>query len=303
MAQKKIKSATDQRKFTLVYNDFLESELLNYYEKMIFITLKRFANNDTMKAFPSLNTIHKLTGISLSQIRRSIEHMEILGVISVEHRTNQEKGNQSNLYILYDYAEIWNVDSSKDVTEIIDEVSEMKLVAALRAKGYTVIKEKVPETSEPTKVTEETSTCKSSKRNYKVNESNCQEVKEQYSIEWVKEHYEYEVMVYDEPSKKELIDAVINVIHNTLNTTKSNIKINSSDKPIATVISRLIKLGRYEILWAISKYEQQIGKIKNVESYLLTLLYKAKELSELEVVNQVKYDMYGQGTEDNNKGQ
>ncbi len=303
MAQKKIKSATDQRKFTLVYNDFLESELLNYYEKMIFITLKRFANNDTMKAFPSLNTIHKLTGISLSQIRRSIEHMEILGVISVEHRTNQEKGNQSNLYILHDYAEIWNVDSSKDVTEIIDEVSEMKLVAALRAKGYTVIKEKVPETSEPTKVTEETSTCKSSKRNYKVNESNCQEVKEQYSIEWVKEHYEYEVMVYDEPSKKEIIDAVINVIHNTLNTTKLNIKINSSDKPIATVISRLIKLGRYEILWAISKYEQQIGKIKNVESYLLTLLYKAKELSELEVVNQVKYDMYGQGTEDDNKGQ
>ena len=303
MAQKKIKSATDQRKFTLVYNDFLESELLNYYEKMIFITLKRFANNDTMKAFPSLNTIHKLTGISLSQIRRSIEHMEILGVISVEHRTNQEKGNQSNLYILHDYAEIWNVGSSKDVTEIIDEVSEMKLVAALRAKGYTVIKEKVPETSEPTKVTEETSTCKSSKRNYKVNESNCQEVKEQYSIEWVKEHYEYEVMVYDEPSKKEIIDAVINVIHNTLNTTKLNIKINSSDKPIATVISRLIKLGRYEILWAISKYEQQIGKIKNVESYLLTLLYKAKELSELEVVNQVKYDMYGQGTEDDNKGQ
>ena len=110
-------------------------------------------------------------------------------------------------------------------------------------------------------------------------------------------------MVYDEPSKKEIIDAVINVIHNTLNTTKLNIKINSSDKPIATVISRLIKLGRYEILWAISKYEQQIGKIKNVESYLLTLLYKAKELSELEVVNQVKYDMYGQGTEDDNKGQ
>lgn len=303
MAQKKIKSATDQRKFTLVYNDFLESELLNYYEKMIFITLKRFANNDTMRAFPSLNTIHKLTGISLSQIRRSIEHMEILGVISVEHRTNQEKGNQSNLYILHDYAEIWNVDSSKDITEVIDEVSEMKLVAALRAKGYTVTKEKVPETSEPTKVTEETSTCKSSKRNYKVNESNCQEVKEQYSIEWVKEHYEYEVMVYDEPSKRELIDAVINVIHNTLNTTKANIKINSSDKPIATVINRLIKLGRYEILWAISKYEQQIGKIKNVESYLLTLLYKAKELSELEVVNQVKYDMYGQGTKEDNKGQ
>ena len=47
MAQKKIKSATDQRKFTLVYNDFLESELLNYYEKMIFIYNIRAVNMQT----------------------------------------------------------------------------------------------------------------------------------------------------------------------------------------------------------------------------------------------------------------
>ena len=61
MARKRIKSATDQRKFTLVYNDFLESDILNYYEKMVFIALKKFADNDTMRAFPSLKTIHSIT--------------------------------------------------------------------------------------------------------------------------------------------------------------------------------------------------------------------------------------------------
>ena len=135
MARKRIKSATDQRRFTLVYNDFLESDILNYYEKMVFIALKKFADNDTMRAFPSLKTIHGITGISLSQVRRSIEHMEQLGVISVEHRTDKEKGHQSNIYTLYDYAEIWKVDSSNDdVAAVVDEISEAKLVAELKAR-------------------------------------------------------------------------------------------------------------------------------------------------------------------------
>ena len=159
MARRKIKSATDQRKFTLVYNDFLESDLLNYYEKMVFITLKKFADNETMRAFPSLKTIHSITGISLSQVRRSIEHMEELGVLSVEHRTDKDRGHQSNLYTLYDYAEIWNVGSSEnDVAAVADEISEAKLVAELKARGYTVIKEKEPDKTEPTKVTVEPST-------------------------------------------------------------------------------------------------------------------------------------------------
>ena len=71
MARKKIKSATDQRKFTLVYNDFLESDVLNYYEKMVFIALKKFANNDTMRAFPSLKTIH-MTVVLLNQSCKSL---------------------------------------------------------------------------------------------------------------------------------------------------------------------------------------------------------------------------------------
>ena len=141
MAQRKIKSATDQRKFTIVYNDFLENEILDKHEKLIYIAIKRFADNDTLKAFPSLKTLHKITGISIKWIKKSIEHMEQLGVISVEHRDDDEKGHQSNLYTLYDYAEIWKVGSSNDVVTVAEQVSEIKLVTELRARGYRVEKE------------------------------------------------------------------------------------------------------------------------------------------------------------------
>lgn len=45
MAKKKLQEATDQRKFVMVYNDFIDSNLLTDREKMLFITLKKYAND------------------------------------------------------------------------------------------------------------------------------------------------------------------------------------------------------------------------------------------------------------------
>lgn len=103
----KFELKTDQRKFTIVYNDFLESGVLNAHEKMIFITLKKFANQETMQSFPSLNTIHKITRISVSTIQRSLKHMEELGIIKIEHKIGEDKSKQNNIYTLYDFKEMW----------------------------------------------------------------------------------------------------------------------------------------------------------------------------------------------------
>ena len=68
MPRKRLKSASDQRPFTMVYNDFLESSVLDYYEKLVFICLKRFADNNTLKAFPSMARMSEITGISKRKI-------------------------------------------------------------------------------------------------------------------------------------------------------------------------------------------------------------------------------------------
>lgn len=290
MARKKIKSATDQRKFTLVYNDFLESDLLNHYEKSVFIALKKYADNDTMRAFPSLNKLHKITGISLSQVRRSIDHMKELGVISVEHRTDEDKGHQSNLYTLYDYAEIWSVGSSEDIAAVANEISEMKLVAELRSRGYTVTKEKGLD-NEPTKAHYQAPQLNQFDIvNTTTNSGESQDL-ERYTLDQIKQLFDYDIMIQDNPYRQQDIDSVMNILYTTMNTTKATIRIAGEDKPTMVVIGKLMKLHKESIMYAIEKFSEQTERIKNPTSYMLTVLYNAPEQFNLDIQNQVSHDM------------
>ena len=284
-----IKSATDQRKFTIVYNDFLESELLDKHEKLIYIAIKRYADNDTLRAFPSLQTLHRITGISVRWIRKSIEHMEQLGVISGEHREDEEKGHQSNLYTLYDYAEIWNVGSSgEDVAVVADEISEAKLVAELRARGYRVVKEKELE-SEPTKAQKqalELNQYTTINNTLKYDKS-----QERYTEDQIKKLFDYDILINDYPYNKDEIESVISILYNVLNTQKSTIRINGEDRPAIVVIGKLMRLDKDGIIYAINKYKAQSDRIKNPSAYLLTVLYNAQEQYKLDIINQVNYHM------------
>ena len=130
-------SATDQRSFTIVYNDFLESSVLDAYEKLVFIAIKKFADNNTMMAFPSLKTICSITKLSLSKVSRCIKNMIDKGVLTKENRKDDIKGNQSNLYTLYDYAEIWN-KTNNSLKDIKEDLEIKKIIDLLCSKGYKV---------------------------------------------------------------------------------------------------------------------------------------------------------------------
>lgn len=296
MARRKIKSATDQRNFTIVYNDFLECNLLDKHEKLIYIAIKRFADNNTLKAFPSLKTLNKITGISIRWIKKSIEHMEQLGVISVEHRVDDEKGHQSNLYTLYDYAEIWQAGSSTEIENVkkknfvdLSKVSTEVLLEELQRRN----KEKELETTEPTKVTVESST---KFNRYDISKSipnpqKSQEL-ERYTTEQIKQFFDYDILANDKPLYKKDIDAVFAVLHTALNTTKAKMRVGGEDKPTMVVIGKIMKLDYADIKYCIDKYAEQTERIKNPTAYMLTLLYNAKEQRELDISNQVNYDMY-----------
>lgn len=296
MARRKIKSATDQRKFTLVYNDFLESNILNYYEKMVFITLKKFADNDTMRAFPSLKTIHNITGISLSQVRRSIEHMEELGVLSVMHRIDENKGHQSNLYTLYDYAEIWKVGSSEEIEEVkkkhfvdLTEVSTDVLLEELRRRD----KEKEPDKTEPTKVTVEPST----KLNQydmvnNIAKSNECQVMERYTHEQIRQIFELDYVLLDYPQYKSDVDTVMQILYDVMNTSKPTVRIAGEDKPTMVVIGKMKKLDKDLIVYAIEKYQEHIGDVTNPIIYMRTILYNAPEQFNLEIINRINNQVF-----------
>ena len=292
MARPKIKSATDQRPFIMVYQDFLESDLLdNHYQKLVYVYLKKFADSKN-QCFPSVKTLSKLTKISVNKVKLTLAELEQKGVISKENRTRPDGGKSSNLYTLYDFKELWNAGSSEEVAAVVDEYEDKKLISLLEAKGYTIIKEKEPDKTEPTKVTVEPSTKLNQFDivNTTINPEKRQEL-ERYSIEQIKEYFDYNIMVHDNPYKQKSIDMVMNILYDTLNTSKKSIRVSGEDKPAMVVQSKLMKLDMECIMYAIDKYSENTERVKNPISYMLTILYKAQEQYDLDIQNQVSHDM------------
>lgn len=285
----KLFSATDQRRFTLVFNDFLDSNLLSAKEKMVFIAIKRFANNETQTAFPSLQTIGRITGMSKSSVQRSLKRLEELGVLEHKRQKNEKtNGFTSNLYTIYDYAEIWKVKDGGAVDEqaVVDEITEARMIATLRARGYTVSKEKEPVSELGGKDTDSDALhqYKIAETTFNYNGEKQDSQQERYSMEWIKDQFG---MGYIEgASDPEDAAAVMNILYDALNYSGETLRVARQNKPTEVVISRLLKLSGDDILFVIGQFHKQKSKIKHPENYVLTQLYKAKEQSYLSTMNE-----------------
>lgn len=292
MARKKFKSATDQRKFIMIYHDFLESDLLTSHEKMVFIALKKFADSNN-QCFPSLKKLADVTRISKRKIQDTLKSLEQKHIIGIESRSRLDGGDTSNLYTLYDFKELWNAGSSEEMAAVVNEYEEMKLVSELRSRGYTVTKEKEL-ASEPTKAHTQAPQFKqfdivNTMDNSTTNSGESQ--LERYTTNQIKQLFDYDIMIQDNPYRQQDIDSVMNILYTTMNTTKATIRIAGEDKPSMVVIGKLMKLSYSEIMYAIEKYQEQTERIKNPTSYMLTLLYNSKEQMNLDITNQVSHDM------------
>lgn len=75
--------------YTVIENEIIETELLDIYEKILYVTLKRFANIQTGEAFPGVKRVSILAGMSERKARSVIGSLSEKGFVKVEHRKNQ----------------------------------------------------------------------------------------------------------------------------------------------------------------------------------------------------------------------
>lgn len=113
---------------------------------------------------------------------------------------------------------------------------------------------------------------------------------ESYPLEWIKDWYDYKSLCVMKPELQQDIDCVINLLYDTLNTTRRTIRVMGEEKPKDVVNSRLLQLDSLDLIYAIEQYQSQTTRIRHQQSYLLTVLYQAKGQSHLDIGNQVKYD-------------
>lgn len=293
----KLEVQSDVKPFTMIKNTIIDSEnILNDHEKLLYIVLLRYGD----KAFPSLATLSKKCGFSKSTTQRTIDTLIKKGLLKKKNRVSKKNGNTSNVYTLIDNDKIWF--STKDnLQENIEAAILEEAIKIVEASGRKVsTKEKELVSTEPTKVTAETST--KQLKTFNIVNTTTNSVKsqdlERYTLDQIKQLFDYDIMIQDNPYQQKDIDSVMNILYTTMNTTKATIRIAGEDKPTMVVIGKLMKLSYSEIMYAIEKYQEQTERIKNPTSYMLTLLYNSKEQMILDITNQVSHDMAHWNTEE-----
>lgn len=297
MAKQKIivQLASPERYYERCYHDFMDCKLLNGEEKIVFLALKRFLDvkTDNGNVFPTIETIQEITGWGNQKVVKYIKSLERKGVV----KKIRQGLSKPNIYILSDYPTMWTCNSVEDMAAVtqndgVKPLTPEQHITELERMGYKVevVKEKEL-VSAPTKVTETSTSNKSSYRKENTPETEKSQESERYSINQIRQFFDYDIMVHDHPDQKQDIDSVMNILYDAINTTKETIRIASEDKPQMVVTGRLMKLTYSGILYAIGKYKEQTQRIKNPSAYMLTLLYSAEEQMNLDITNQVAYNM------------
>ena len=283
-----VETKSDQRLFTMVYHDFLTSELLNYYEKMIFIMLKKHADSKTHEAYPSLATISKETGISKRKVQNCLNHMEEPKVIKRKRRKTDNGDYTSNLYTLHDYAKLWKdgvlpkESEPDDKQRLLEQIEQEYVMINKKDLAKTSTKKYLQSLLESNNIPTDNNT---------ENQEESQEAQERYPEQWIIDFYNLDELKEENSTKEEEIDNVKNILYTILNSTKETIKVNGEDKPTMVVVGRMLKLNQEKILYAIDQFNKQKEKIKNVIPYMTTCLYNVHEQYNLALRNQVSHDL------------
>lgn len=282
-----VQLASPDRYFTKCYHDFMDCNLLTGEEKIIFLALKRFLDvkTDSGNVFPTVETIQKMTGWGKQRVINHIKSLSKKGVV----KKIRQGLNKPNIYILSDYPTMWTSESVEDMAEIaqnkgIKPLTPEEHIAELERMGYKVeLKEKGLET-EPTKAQYQAPIKNNiviDKDSIKASESQA----ERYTMQDIKSLYDYSILATNHPERKEDIEIVFDILYDTLNSTRPTIRIGKEDKPTMVVIGRLMKLEHSDLIYAIEKFHEQTGRIKNVKAYMLTILFNAKGQGYLDISN------------------
>ena len=281
-----VQTSTPERKFIKVYLDFLNAGLLSGKEQIIFIHLKQYINfaNDTGtvrgEVYPTLATLAKNVKMSEKTVRMVLQGLQKKGILEIK----QQGMNKPNIYKINDSAGMWKAENAEELRAAVDEIEEKRMIDLLTAKGYYISKEKglVSDSDQ----TADTSTDK----NYAIyKEQNTTDKSksqaERYSMGQIKELFDYAILIADHPEHEADLQVVFDILHEVLNTSKPTVRISGEDKPQAVVAGKLMKLTHYDIQYAIDKFHEQTGEIKNTRAYLLTILYHSREQSYLDLMN------------------
>ena len=113
--------------------------------------------------------------------------------------------------------------------------------------------------------------------------------------EILKENIEYDHLCERVGYDRDILDEILEILVDTVCSTRKEIRIGGQDYPNEVVKSRLLKLDSSHIEYVISSLRQNTTKVRNIRAYLLTALYNAPTTISSYYTALVNHDLYGSG--------
>lgn len=113
--------------------------------------------------------------------------------------------------------------------------------------------------------------------------------------EVIKENIEYDIMRQQLGYNAVLLDDILDIMVDTVCSSKRMIRIGGEDYPREVVKNRLLKINGEHIGYVIDCLKENTTKVRNIRAYLLTSLYNAPTTINSYYTALVNHDLYGGG--------
>ena len=111
--------------------------------------------------------------------------------------------------------------------------------------------------------------------------------------EIIKENIGYDYLMSDLPYAHDRLEEILELLVETVCSTKKYIRVAGSDYPAEVVRSRLLKLDMEHIKFVFDCLKENTTKIRNIKQYLLTTLYNAPTTIGSYYSALVQHDLHG----------
>ena len=105
------------------------------------------------------------------------------------------------------------------------------------------------------------------------------------------ENIDYDVLASDPHVDREQLDEIVDLVQETVCSTRSRIRVAGNDYPAEVVRSKLLKLNSEHIRFVTDCLKQNTTRIRNIRQYLLTVLFNAPSTMNSYYTALVAHDM------------
>ncbi len=109
----------------------------------------------------------------------------------------------------------------------------------------------------------------------------------------IKENIEYDILIINNPMEKIRIDEIVELITETVCTSREYLTIAGDDYPAELVKSKFLKIDSEHIEYVLDSLKKNTSDVRNIKKYMLAVLFNAPSTIDSYYSALVNHDMYG----------